>query len=270
MKKTQSKKTTGAGVAPAAGSVADGGIPKGGDPAIVTGGDGDDTGSETPAENNNATTTTEAPSDGGENLEAKEGHTATVLSITEEVVIVVCGTSDALPLLSKAWEQKAAPATIHSMNTDGMSFEEIIENLIADDGLPDIFVLVPANCFPTHRVSLADLVSHKVRVMKNGDRVATTGLPVMIDTAVAIKAMEQLSEQDTFSEEEFMATYNAIAHADELPFEVGQGIEGSVCYVLRADPSLSVVKEALSRRKFIHANAEGFPPIANLLTELYE
>lgn len=35
-----------------------------------------------------------------------------VLTMCKDVVIVVCGTPEALPLLTKAWKQKAAPAVI--------------------------------------------------------------------------------------------------------------------------------------------------------------
>jgi hypothetical protein len=215
----------------------------------------------------------EVPDPGGGNdsdsLETQELKTVPFFAISEEVVIVVLGTSESLPLLDKVWERQAAPAAIMSMNVDGMSFREIIEHVIADDGLPDTFILVPASCFPTHRVSLADLISYKVRVMPTGERIHTTGLPAMIETSIATLVLEKLDTKGDFSEEEFMEAYNAMAHGDEIPVEIGNRIAGSVRYASSSDPCKATILEALTQRKFLNVAANSFEPIKQMLTKFY-
>jgi hypothetical protein len=208
--------------------------------------------------------------EGSESTETNELKAVPVFALDEDVIIVVCGTSESISLLDKAWTEKATPATIMSMNVDGMSFRDIIENLISDDGLPDTIFLVPASCFPTHRVSLADLIAYKVRVMKKGERRHATGLPTMLDMAVAIEVLEKFPEGDLLTEEDFWKAYNEIAHEDEVPVETGHFTPGTVTFAVSSAPCRSVIAEGLARRKYINATPEAFRAIETMLTEFYE
>lgn len=112
------------------------------------------------------------------------------------ISIVVLGSAEALPLLTKVWEQKAVGAIIIPVEIGEGPFSEVIDRVIANDDIPDPFIIVPANCFPTHRVNLADLTAYRVRRMKpkpDSDKwVVTpcTGLPFLVEATAVLQALE--------------------------------------------------------------------------------
>lgn len=211
----------------------------------------------------------------GDNVPAVNPEIIPILAMCKETVIVVCGTAEALPLLKKAWEQKAAPATILPREVGSVPFSKLIISLLAEEDIPDTFVLVPANCFPTHRVGIADLSVYRTRrtlVQTNPEKwtnTSDTRLPVLLEAAAALKTLEILDNDDTFTAEEFFKKYNGIAHASELAEEVGMAFGNTVAYVDRATPCMAKVSEALLRKKFICTTAEGFTPIKERLALLY-
>ena len=97
-----------------------------------------------------------------------------IFTMCKDVVIVVCGTAEALPLLSKAWKQKAAPAVILAREVGETPFPELITGLMAEEDIPDTFILVPENCFPTAAVSIADLTAYRVRKFDDGHKAHST------------------------------------------------------------------------------------------------
>lgn len=191
----------------------------------------------------------------------------------EKLVIVVCGSEKSLPLLTKGWERKASFARIVPMNVEGKTFSEIVDALLSDDDLPDDFVFVPENCFPTHRVTIADLYAYRVRCIRerlgNTDlvKVNRTGLPMRFQSKVALDALAKLKEG--YLEEEFLEEYNALAHAGELPDEIGMTFGNTVSYVVRQPKCSLLVLEAFAKKKFICPNREGFPFIEKQLAKLY-
>ena len=73
-----------------------------------------------------------------------------VLTMCKDVVIVVCGTPEALPLLTKAWKQKAAPAVILPREVGSAPFAELITGLLAEEEIHLIqeimgYLLLPVN-----------------------------------------------------------------------------------------------------------------------------
>ena len=141
------------------------------------------------------------------------------------IPVIVLGSAEALPLLTKVWEQKAVGTVIIPIEIGEGPFSEVIDQVIVNDDIPDSFIIVPANCFPTHRVNLADLTAYRVRRMKpkpDSDKwVVTpcTGLPFLVEATAVLQALEKLG--DTYTEEEFLEVYNGIAHPGELPEEIG-------------------------------------------------
>lgn len=196
-----------------------------------------------------------------------------VLTMCKDVVIVVCGTPEALPLLTKAWEQKAAPAVILPREVGPAPFAELITGLLAEEEIPDTFVLVPANCFPTHRVNLADLMAYRIRRKLTSPvswvETSDTRLPVLLEATAVLKTLELLDNDDTFTAEEFFEKYNGIAHAGELPEAVGMSFGNTVAFADMQTPCMAKVAEALLRKKFICTTAEGFTPIKERLALLY-
>lgn len=198
-----------------------------------------------------------------------------VLTMCKGVVIVVCGTAEALPLLTKAWEQKAAPAVILPHEVGSAPFSELITGLLAEEEIPDTFILVPANCFPTHRVDLADLTAYRTRrslVKDHPEKWETfnnTRLPMRLEATAVLKTLELLDNDNTFTAEEFFEKYNGIAHVGELAEEVGMSFGNTVAFADMPNPCMAKVAEALIRKKFICTTAEGFTPIKERLALLY-
>lgn len=199
-----------------------------------------------------------------------------VFGLHPEVTIIVCGTSEALPLLTKAWQQKAAPARIIPRNVEATAFGELMISMMADESIPDAFILVPANCFPTHRLCMADLTAYRIRRMPTRSSasatqdIARTGLPALLEAPTVLRVLEMLDAQDTYTEEEFLGRYNSLAHSDELPEVIGMNIGNTVAYAESPTPCPAKVAEALLRKKFICATAAGFLPIKEKLAMLYE
>lgn len=192
-----------------------------------------------------------------------------VLTMCKDVVIVVCGTAEALPLLTKAWKQKAAPAVILPREVGSAPFSELITGLLAEEEIPDTFVLVPANCFPTHCVNIADLAAYRVRKFFDGSKALDTQLPVLLEATAVLKTLESLNDDTGFTAQEFFEKYNPIAHVGEIAEEIGMSFGNTVAYVDQSTPCMAKVAEALVRRKFICTSAEGFTPIKERLALLY-
>ncbi len=188
------------------------------------------------------------------------------------IPVIVLGSAEALPLLTKVWEQKAVGAIIIPVEIGEGPFSEVIDRVIANDDIPDPFIIVPANCFPTHRVNLADLTAYRVRRMKpkpDSDKwVVTpcTGLPFLVEATAVLQALEKLG--DTYTEEEFLEVYNGIAHPGELPEEIGMAFGNTVSYAVQRPKCMATVAEALVRKRFICAHGEGFAAIKDRLALL--
>lgn len=192
-----------------------------------------------------------------------------VLTLCKDVVIVVCGTAEALPLLKKAWEKKAAPAVILPREVGDTPFSELITGLMAEEEIPDTFILVPENCFPTATVTIADLTAYRVRKFDDGHKAHDTRLPVLLEAAAVLKTLEFFNDPTDFTAEEFFTNYNSVAHPGELAEEIGMSFGNTVAYAYRPAPCMVKVAEALLRKKFICTTAEGFTPIKERLALLY-
>lgn len=275
-KTTQKEDIPAAGNTPAAGASAGGNTPTEGSNTDKTEGEGATADAET------ETQTAEVPetADAAQTQAAAEVATAKteivpVLTMCEGVVIVVCGTAEALPLLTKAWEQKAAPAIILPREVGSAPFSELITGLLAEEEIPDIFVFVPANCFPTHHVDIADLAAYRTRRTLVGvnpekwEKTSDTRLPVLLEATAVLKTLELLDNDNTFTAEEFFEKYNGIAHVGELAEEIGMSFGNTVAFADMPNPCMAKVAEALIRKKFICTTAEGFTPIKERLALLY-
>ncbi len=192
----------------------------------------------------------------------------------KKTTLVLCGTAESMTALTKTWERMAAEMTIIKRRIDEKTFPELIDALMADDDVPDTFVYVPAYCFPTHPVGLADLIAYRVRKKFQAGSlpsamltVHNTELPVLLQAEYVLQTQEALGE--TYTEEEFFAKYNAIAHAGELPEEIGMTFGNTVAYVHKQPSCAARLSEVLVCKKFICSNAVGFPFIEARLKLLY-
>ncbi len=192
----------------------------------------------------------------------------------KEMTLVLCGYVESMTAFAKTWKRMAAEATIVKRAIDGKTFPEIIDALMADDDIPDTFVYVLAYCFPTHPVGLADLIAYRVRKKFQAGSlpsamltVHNTELPVLLQAEYVLQTQEALGE--TYTEEEFFAAYNAIAHAGELPEEIGMTFRNTVAYVVKQPSCMARLAEVLVCKRFICTNAVGFPFIEARLKLLY-
>ncbi len=208
-----------------------------------------------------------------ESHQPAEAEQASISEPCKGAPLVLCGTAESMTALTKTWERMAAAANIAKRRIDEKTFPQLIDALMADDDIPDTFVYVPAYCFPTHPVGLADLIAYrirkKVRSGNTGDMesVNNTGLPVLLQAKFILQTQEKLGE--TYTEEEFFAAYNAVAHAGELPEEIGMTFGNTVAYVVKQPSCMARMAEVLVRKKFICANADGFRFIKGKLKLLY-
>ncbi len=190
----------------------------------------------------------------------------------ERIPVIVLGTAEALPLLTKIWNQKAAGAAVIPVEVGDGPFSETIDRLLADETIPDTFVLVPANCFPTHRIGVADLIAYRVRRKRSESDIRKwivtprTGLPFLFEASAGLPALERLG--DAYSEEEFLEAYNAIAHPGKLPEEIGMTFGNTVSYAIRPPKCKATVAEALVHKRFICATGEGYAAIKDQLALL--
>ncbi len=97
--------------------------------------------------------------------------------------------------------------------------------------------------------------------------VHNTELPVLLQAEYVLQTQEALGE--TYTEEEFFAKYNAIAHAGELPEEIGMTFGNTVAYVHKQPSCAARLAEVLVCKKFICSNADGFQFIKAQLKLLY-
>lgn len=192
----------------------------------------------------------------------------------KKTVLVLCVQAEAMAVQEKVWKKMAAEMAIIKRCIDEKTFPQIIDALMADDDIPDTFVYVPAHCFPTHPVGLADLIAYRVRKKFQAGSlpsamltVHNTELPVLLRAEYVLQTQGALGE--TYTEEEFFAKYNAIAHAGELPEEIGITFGNTVAYVHKQPSCAARLAEVLLCKKFICANADGFQFIKAQLKLLY-
>ena len=188
----------------------------------------------------------------------------------EHTTIVVCGGEEAIPLLEKAWKRAAGSAKIICMGVDADTpFHYLLTSIIADERVPDKFVFVPASCFPTHKVTLSDLITPRVRLLTDGTQTVLTRLPMLLESDYILKTLEALKSKEEVTEEVFFEKYNELAYSGVLIEQISMGSGNLVGYVTNPNPCMAKVAEALIRKKFICTNDEGFTPIQGHLAQLY-
>lgn len=192
-----------------------------------------------------------------------------IYNINVDTTIVVCGTEKAIKLLEKGWNRVAEPANIICMGVDNTPFDRIMASIMADERVPDKFVFVPANCFPTHNVTLGDLITPRVRVLTDGTQTPLTRLPMLLESDFILQTLEALKSEKEVTEEMFFETYNKVAYPKVLIEQITMSSGNLVGYVTNPNPCMAKVAEALIRKKFICTNAEGFTPIQEHLAQLY-
>ena len=179
--------------------------------------------------------------------------------------IVVLAHPGSEPLVRSAWERFCDwPLTV--VTWDGTaSLKQLLEEIMADN-LPehiDIrFVIVPANLVPVAPVRWSELQTPYVDV--DGNRRIWWGrVPVTFDKMVLV---DWLPEHDALPDEDFVREYVKDSGARAL--EVSHGTGNFYTKVLRANPCLNLVIEALIRKRFLYVGPAGWPAVEGLIRKL--
>ncbi len=162
----------------------------------------------------------------------------------------ICIISDAPDILKAAWEDKVSDGfAVEVFDSNGKEFIDVLGEILVSEHIDGSFVLVPSNCFPTHKLAAADLLLYRVREFKSGEVTPITGLPTLIVTQTAIEVLEHFKGE--CSELEFYQEYIRRAHSDELPDKVSMHYGNTVGYVSAESPNLDRVKDAIKNYKFL-------------------
>lgn len=177
-----------------------------------------------------------------------------------KTVTVLCwpGTEE---LVEKIW-RKYSPGLLASFLTvpEGADTAAVLADMVADETVPDKFVLVMPGCVPCCRIN-AELGVPVVYVEKSGKRIYDHGLPMEFDKDILVDVLAQAG--DKADSETVLEAYNRAAGV--RPVEVGMSFGNYVTPVRRSVPCENKVIEALLRKKFLTCSPEGFRAIRNIL-----
>lgn len=187
------------------------------------------------------------------------------LGISEHTVIVIAAAGAMAELMLRMWQKAAAPADIRIVPV--LSLAETMANIIADDLIPDEFIFVPHGCFPTARLTLADLSLYRRRVLPKGKTAEHTGLPMLLTKEHLVDTLKEFTDPVPPADEDFIGRYNEIAHAGEIPNQVAFSFGNAVGYVTRPDFCPAVLIDFLRLRKFVCVTPEAFPTAQPYLEE---
>lgn len=187
------------------------------------------------------------------------------LGISEHTVIVIAAAGAMAELMLRMWQKAAAPADIRIVPV--LSLAETMANIIADDLIPDEFIFVPHGCFPTARLTLADLSLYRRRVLPKGKTIGYTGLPMLMTKEHLVDTLKDFTDPVPPADEDFIGHYNEIAHAGEIPNQVAFSFGNAVGYVTRPDFCPAVLIDFLRLRKFVCVTPEAFPAAKPYLEE---
>lgn len=186
-----------------------------------------------------------------------------VMEMEASVSLVICAYPGTEDVMDKIWEKMCPDVAVRKVVTvsDDKPLQELLSELVADNGISDRFILVPANCVPCAHVSFEEL--HLPLVFRNakGELHYRYRLPVPVSKEILV---EILGNADAADDEAVMEKYiSSIGRPVVASFKEGN----IVTPVLRGTPCENVVMEAILRKKYIVANPVGFAAIQTLLVK---
>lgn len=180
---------------------------------------------------------------------------ATVIGV---VIGAFAGTEN---LIESIWTKMLPEGVAHNVKTvqPAQSLRDVIAELAADDNVADEFVYAGPNVVPCAPLSLADLQVSTLYVTKDGNFKYDAPLPRLFKKShlASVFALGDATDAD------FVKSY--ITSCGDRPHWVGYTFGNFITPVNRGDPCENVVIEAILRKRFISATAEGFGAIGSLL-----
>lgn len=178
--------------------------------------------------------------------------------------VVVLAFSGTERLVQRVWnkhfrDDSGVKVIVGTFQEDGMSLKDVLEEVMVDPEMEKTVIVVPANLVPVAAVTLNDLLVARVDVNKGQQRFWGR-VPVTFDKDILV---DFLPEHEDDSDEDFVKEYLKLQ--DVRPIEVSHSFGNFFTKVLRGNPCMNVVIEALVRKRFIYANPTGWSAITGLL-----
>ena len=173
------------------------------------------------------------------------------------VVLAYKGTEEQV---KRVWEKMAVLPMVVLAYSDEEKLQDVLAKIVADESIADDFIFVPANVIPCKPVNLEELSVPYVYTTSRGKRIYNSRVPMAFGKS---KLVELLAASDAKDDEEFIRVY--YGRYRHYPVEVGFTFGNFITPVTRANPCEHGVMEALVRKRFISASAEGYKAISSLI-----
>lgn len=173
------------------------------------------------------------------------------------VVLAYKGTEEQV---KRVWEKMAVLPMVVLAYSDEEKLQDVLAKIVADESIADDFIFVPANVIPCKPVNLEELSVPYVYTTSRGGRIYNSRVPMAFGKS---KLVELLASSDVKDDEEFIRSY--YGRYRHYPIEVGFTFGNFITPVTRANPCEHGVMEALVRKRFISASAEGYKAISSLI-----
>ena len=176
-----------------------------------------------------------------------------------KIQLIVCAYEGTEQTMQRIWNSMCeTPSEVLGID-ENTSYKDVIASCIANQEIADKFIFVPANVVPCSPILLEEMFTPQV--LLDSKRGISYDLPMLIDkhTITELVADENSSDSEMF--ESYFRTLNRAVFASHY-------YGNSVAVVLRSNPDLEVLKEAMKTRKFIRTSAVGFKASSHLLKEL--
>lgn len=173
------------------------------------------------------------------------------------VVLAYKGTEEQV---KRVWKKMARLPMAVLAYSDEEKLQDVLAKIVADESIADDFIFVPANVIPCKPVNLEELSVPYVYTTSRGERIYNSRVPMAFGKS---KLVDLLAALDAKDDEEFIRVY--YGHYRHYPIEVGFTFGNFITPVTRANPCEHGVMEALVRKRFISASAEGYKAISSLI-----
>lgn len=177
-----------------------------------------------------------------------------------QAAVVVLAYKDTEEQVKRVWEKMAGLPMAVLAYSDEEKLQGVLAKIVADESIADDFIFVPANVIPCKPVNLEELSVPYVYTTSRGERIYNSRVPMAFGKS---KLVELLAASDAKDDEEFIRVY--YGRYRHYPIEVGFTFGNFITPVTRANPCEHGVMEALVRKRFISASAEGYKAISSLI-----
>lgn len=177
-----------------------------------------------------------------------------------QAAVVVLAYKGAEEQVKRVWEKMARLPMVVLAYSDEEKLQDVLAKIVADESIADDFIFVPANVIPCKPVNLEELSVPYVYTTSRGERIYNSRVPMAFGKS---KLVELLAASDAKDDEEFIRVY--YGRYRHYPIEVGFTFGNFITPVTRANPCEHGVMEALVRKRFISASAEGYKAISSLI-----